>query len=397
MSRHSSLPAIALAFCLLVSATTFAQSENQAISPIDVLYLVTNNTIQTYNIDSSYGSATLYGTLTVPAPTNSYAFLTPGANDHYIYVFCTCGAEDMDLLVYATDSNGAPQAPPIQTIKNTGFYPLLIDPNGTLAYTAQAIQNSSQQLEVGIRAIALNPKTGILTVFPNFSAIESPPGGLCNPENSYAYPGLYLAGFNLSGTQLIEYWSCGGYDDSADYYYTRKVNQQTGALGPEMPTVGAGSSEDEFSTVTFTPTSILSFTNYGYEGSVNELSVYWPNATLNFSCTYTVFDACGYSGGIDADRTGQFVFFYTNTGATEVARLNMTTKTFETVGIPLADTINSFSLDDRLIYGFRTLSWNGDYVIPVYVFDPGTGLVTDNGMTITMPNEYSILIPALWY
>ena len=161
--------------------------------------------------------------------------------------------------------------------------------------------------------------------------------------------------------------------------------------------MGAGSSESEYSTVTFTPTAILSFQNEGYENSANELYVYWTNATLDFSCTYATLDACSYSSGIAADRTGEFVFFYTYTGGTEVTRLNVNQKTIEPVGTPLANMIDAFSLDDRLIYGFRTLSSNGQYVIPVYVFDAGTGLVTDNGTVITMPNEYSSLIPASRY
>jgi hypothetical protein len=400
MSRHSFFPAITLAVCLLVPATIFAQNTNQTKSPIDVLYFVTNNTIQTYNVDPGYGNATLYGTLTVPAPSNTYPIFVPGANDHYIYVWCACGTGGTDLQVYATDSNGAPQGPPIQALRfKTAFRNFVIDPNGSLAYAAEPLQNSAQLPESGIRAFAIDPNTGILTPFPTLSAIEYPPPGetICTSSNPFG-PGYFsLAGFNVAGTRLTDVWGCGGYDDSEDYYYTRAVNVQTGALGPDVPTVGAGSSEDTIFTVTFTPTSILSFTNYGFEGSQNELDVYWPNATLDFSCTYTIFDACSYSGGVTADRSGKFVFFYTDTGATEVARLNMTKKTFEPVGIPLADTINTFSLDDKLIYGFRTLSWNGEYVTPVYVFDPSTGLVTDNGMTITMPNESSILIPALRY
>jgi hypothetical protein len=75
----------------------------------------------------------------------------------------------------------------------------------------------------------------------------------------------------------------------------------------------------------------------------------------------------------------------------------MIEKTLEPVGIPLADPIIAFSLDDRLIYSSPTLQCNGQYVIPVYVFDPGTGLVTDNGAGITMPSEGSYLIPALRY
>jgi hypothetical protein len=401
MSRHSSFPAITLAVCLLllVCATTFAQSENQATTPVDVLYLVTNNTIQTYNVDPSYGNATLYGTLTVPAPSNSYPVFVPGANDHYIYVWCMCGTEGTDLQVYATDSNGAPQAPPIQAVEfKTTFWNFVIDPNGTLAYATQPLQNSSQESEYGIRAFALSPRTGILTVLPSLSAVEYPPAGeFCSQSNPFSDPIFSLNGFNLNGTQLIDDWRCSGYDDWTGYYYTRTVDRQTGALGPDVATVGTSSSEDEYSTVTFTPTSILSFQGEGFEGGTSGLSVYWPNATLDFSCDATTFDACIYSGGIAADRTGKFVFFYTDAGATEVARLNMAKQTFEAVGIPLADVINSFSLDDKLIYGWRTSSSNGNYVIPVYVFDPSTGLVTDNGITITMPNVLTTLVPALRY
>jgi hypothetical protein len=398
MSRHSSLPAITLAVCLLVPTTFFAQSVNQTASPIDVLYFVTNSTIQTYDVDPSSGSAALYGTLTVPGPSNSSPVFVPGTNDRYIYVLCTCGTTGTIVLVYAADSHGAPQNPPVQTVEfDTVFRNFVINPNGTLAYAGQALQNS-QQPGAGIRGFALSPNTGILTPFPKLTAITYPPAdGICGPDNPFGQPGFSLAGFNLDGTQLVDDWSCSGYDDWVGYYYTRHVDQETGALGPDVPTVGTGGSEDEFSTVTFTPTSILSFANYGFENSPNELYVYWPNATLDFSCTETMLDACSDSNAIAADRTGKFIFFYTYTGGTEVTKLNVNNKKIEPVGIPLADTINTFSLDDQIIYGSRTLSWNGQYVIPVYGFDPSTGLITNFGQTITMPNEYSILIPALRY
>jgi hypothetical protein len=164
--------------------------------------------------------------------------------------------------------------------------------------------------QIGLRTFAIDPKTGILTLLPTVSAISPPLGGLCNHENPYADPSFSLVGFYLGGTQLIDYWNCGGYDDWTDYYYTQTVDQQTGALGPEVTTVGAGGSMDEVSGVVFTPTSILSFTNEGFEDSQNELGVYWPNATLDFSCTYAMLDACGYSGGIATDLTGKFIFFY---------------------------------------------------------------------------------------
>ena len=233
---------------------------------------------------------------------------------------------------------------------------------------------------------------------PTLSAVTSPPlDGLCNVDNYFADPGFSLVGFNLSGTQLIDVWGCDGKDDSVGYYYTQTVSQENGALGPRVATVGDWSSFEEYTTVTFTPAAILSFDNQGDEGAGNELNVYWANATLNFSCTYTMLDACSYSNGISTDRTGNFIFFYTYTGAIEVTRLDMNQKKIEPVGIPLADPIEAFSIDDRLIYSAPILSWNGDYVIPVYVFDPGTGLVTDHGQGITMLSNAYSLIPALRY
>ncbi len=399
MSRHSSLPAITLAVCLLVPTTIFAQSANRTTSAIDVLYFVTYSTIQTYNVDPTYSLGTLYGTLTVPAPLDGYPVFVAGANDRYIYVWCACGTDGSVVQVYATDLNGAPQAPPIQTVKfKAAFRNFVIDPSGRLAYATEPLQNSSQQPEFGIQAFDLNPNTGILTAFPTLSAVEyPPPAEICSSSNPFADPSFSLNGFNLSGTQLIDDWRCSGHDNGVGYYYSRTVDQQTGALGPDVLTVGTGSSEDEYNTVTFTPTSMLSFTNYGYEDSPNELDVYWPNAKPDFSCTYTRLDACSYSSGITADRTGNFIFFYTYSGGTDVTRLNMTNKTIEPVGIRLPDSINSLSLDDRLIYGGRTLSSNGQYGIPIYIFDPGTGLITDNHQSITMPYESTILIPALRY
>lgn len=402
MSRHSFLMVVSLAGCLLVPTITVAKSTNQTSSPIDVAYLVTQDstdtyTIQTYDVDPGYGDATLYGTLSVYAPPKGYYAFVPGADDHFIYGFCSCGAEGTVLQVYATDAHGAPQNPPIQTVKfGTAISPFLIDPNGTLAYATQPLENASGVRsgvrKVGILAFALDPATGIVTVPPTMSTVSAP---LVCTNNPFGPPSFWLVGFNRSGTQMIDAWDCDGHGDSTDYYYTQTVNQETGALGLPVGTVGAGTSESEYDTVTFTPNAILSFENQGYDGSANELYVYGLNAKLEFSCTYTMLDACSYSGSIAADRTGNFIFFYTYTGGTEVTRLNVNEKTIEPVGTPLAGTIDTFSLDDRLIYGFRILSWNGEYVIPVYVFDPGTGLVTNNGMVITMPNEYSSLIPAL--
>jgi hypothetical protein len=402
MCRHSSLMAVTLATSLFVfvPAITFANGYDRSPSPIDVVYLVNQDTtetytIQIYNVDPGYGDATLAGTLSLHVPSRSHPVIVPGADDHYVYLLYRDGTGASVLQVYATDANGAPQEPPVQTVNfKTAISQFMIDPNGTLAYATQQVQGEQDVVKAGILALAVDPKTGMVTVPTSFIDVATAPI-YCSPRNPFGPPSFGLIEFNVSGSQLIDAWGCSGHGDGTNFFFTQDVNQETGSLGWPVPTVGSGYSNDEYNSVSFTPAAIFSFTNYGYDGSRNELDVYWPNATLDFSCTYTMFDACAYSGGIATDRTGKFIFFYTNAGGTEVTRVNMEKKTIEPVGIPLANTIEAFSLDDRLIYGYRTLSWNSEYVIPVYVFDPGTGLVTNNGMEITMPSEYASLIPAL--
>jgi len=403
MSRHSFFMAVRLASCLLVSASGFAQRTHSiSPTPIDVLYLFSQNTMQTYTIQTydvypSNGYAELAGTLSLEAPLGRHCSLVPGAKDHYVYLFCANGAKGSVLQVYATDLNGAPQGLPVQTVNfKAAISQFMIDPNGTLAYATQQAQGVGGAVKVGILALAVDPETGMVTVPTMFIDVATAPASWSR-TNPFGPPSFSLIEFNASGTELIDAWGNSGHGDATNLFFTQAVNQETGALGRPVPTVGDGYSNDEHDTVTFTPTAIFSFTNYGYDGSRNKLDVYWLNATLDFSCTYTTFDACAYSGGITTDRSGNYIFFYTNAGGTEVTRVNMEKKTIEPVGIPLANTIAAFSLDDRLIYSFRTLTWDGEYVIPVYAFDPATGLVTNNGTEITMLNEYASVIPALRY
>ena len=405
MSRHSFFMAVSLASCLFLSAVAFAQRANSiGPLPIDVLYLANQDTretftIQTYNVDPGYGNATLAGTLSLGLPSRSFPSIVPSANDHYVYVYYREDPTDTVLQVYATDANGVPQSPPVETVNFQALISqFVIDPNGKWAYGTQPVQNAWGRSTVEISAFEIDSGTGMVTIPPTSGTISRPPlENICSPQNPFGPPGFGLVGFNATGTQLIDGWGCAGEDNSVGYYYTQTVNPETGALGLPVGTVGTSSSEDEYSTVTFTPTAIFSFRGSDYNNGPSGLVVYWPNATLDFSCTDEMLEACGYSGGIATDRTGKFLFFYTNAGGTQVTRVNMENKTIEPVGVPLANVITAFSLDDRLIYGWRSLSWNGEYVIPVYVFDPGTGLVSNNGMEITMRSEYSSLIPAMRY
>ena len=292
MFRHSFLMAVSLASCLFVSAKTFGQRTHSiGPTPMDVVYLVNQDTtetytIQTYDVYPFDGGAILSGTLSVHTPLGRYCSLVPGAKDHYVYLFCAHGVKGSVLQVYATDSNGTLQYPAVQVINfRAAISQFMIDPNGTLAYATQQVQGEQAVVKVGILALALDPKTGMVTVPTSFIDVATAPL-YCSPRNPFGPPSFSLIEFNVSGSQLIDAWGCSGHGDATNFFFTQDVNEETGSLGRPVPTVGSGYSNDEYNSVTFTPTGIFSFTNYGYDGSQNELDIYWPNAKLDFLCTY---------------------------------------------------------------------------------------------------------------
>jgi hypothetical protein len=385
--------ALALSF-LIPPTTTIAQTTPEASSPLDVLYLVTGTEIQTYNVDPQSGVPTKYGVSAIPLP--AYPTVVPSLDDRFLYILGNnIETKTSILLVYQTDSNGVPQNPPIQTMNfRTSVSNFVLDSRGAFAYAVRSRQNSQQQTLAEIRSFTVNPQTGLLVESPKPRATY-PPNGPCG--TGLLDSGLFfLVGFNSSRNQLYDEWFCAALDTETSRFYTRQVDQHTGALGPDVPlTTGGSSGTGQIFSVNITPIAILNYYNAGFNGNENSLSVYPPTGgtTPIFTCAWAMLALCGTSGAEIPDRSGNYIFFSTNQGGAEVTKLDLNESKIVDLGISIPDFVEAFSLDDKLIYG-QSKSYGRQPVMPIYVFDPGSGSIT-NRSEVPLPSPYSTPVPAL--
>lgn len=365
-------------------------------APVEVVYVsgshLYGSTLLTYNVNPQTGFATQLGQGITLENTTSGATIVPSPNDHFLYVTAYNG--DEYLWVYATDANGVPQVPPIQTVKLNNDSALSIDPNGTLAYIGHVTQNSHGELVYSIYAFEINPTTGMVKLPGNLVATYRPNG----PCGSGAeYPGMNVLGFNSSGSRMYDEWGCPYYDTETATYYSQSVDQKTGALGPETEILEWNNTNEGFDLVNITPTAALLFNvpndyNYG----INSLSVYpltGGNSPL-FTCTAEMLEACGYALGETVDPSGRYPFFELSEDSTQITRLELGQKKIVDTGNYVDGVVMGFSPDDALIYA-QDQELNNPWVFPIYVFDPSTGGVTYTGGMISSQSPVNQLIPAL--
>lgn len=390
-SCHSPLLMSALNLCLLLPASlTIAQTTPSGLSPqVEVVYVLDHNQVVTYDVDPDTGIPTQQGTL---AAVPFFPTIIPSIDDHFLYVTGTDKGV-YKLWAYATDATGSPQNPPIQTLTfKSGTWNFTVHPNGKFAYAAQLVRNSQGQNVPGIRFFKIDPSTGQLIESPKLLDTY-PLNGPCQSGESGAFG---LLGFYPDGSQLNEVWNCAGFGNSTAYYYTRHVDQQTGALGPDVQTITANSfTGGGYSRVHVTPKAILNhFINADFFNNI--MHVYLPAGGPGplFSCTFSMLEACGSSSSEAVDPTGTYIFFSTQNG-TGITKLEMATKQIVDTGnsIPAGSEVMTFSPDEKLIY---TLSGSNPYILPIYIFDWSTGAVRTSGGEISVPGSLPpSIVPAL--
>lgn len=389
-SRLSSI--LALTLTILIPALSRAAQNAPSSSAIDIAYIVNNGAIETYDVDPLTGIPTDEGQFGVP-PVNPTVI--PSSNDHFLYVIGNNpGSGALELWVYANNSIGVPQYPPIQTINFESYTSnFIIDPNGTLAYAVQYSKNSQGETLAGIRFFTINPNTGMLVKSPKVLATY-PPNGPCGSGAESA--GLGLPGFNPRGNELYDYWFCDYHDSYNATYYTRQVDQTTGALGPDVQTFAWLNGDQGFDYVNFTPSALLDFEiPNDYQQGINALNVYplTGGTTPIFSCTAAMLQTCGYGISDAVDPSGNYIFFQISLGSTQITKLDLAAQEIVPTGSSFPEVVQIFSPDDTLIY-MRDQNANG--IIPIYVFDAATGSVNYNGGEITVqPLPFYTIVPAV--
>jgi hypothetical protein len=389
MQRHSSFLTLALASSLVTPLTTIvAQTASPSAPQVEVVYLLDHNEVVTYDVDPLTGIPTRQGTLAV-LPFSP--IIITSVDDHFLYVTGTDKGV-WHLWAYAIDPTGSPHDPPIQTLTfKSGTWNFIPNPNGTFAYAAQLVRNSQGQNVVGIRYFSIDASNGRLSESPKVLAVYSLDGP-CLPGTG---GGFDLLGFSPDGNQLNEAWYCTSYDTNTQYYYTRRVNQQTGALGPDVQTIVTGGTTVAYNLVTITPQAIFDYYNLGFSGSTNILYVYPPRGGANpiFHCTFDMLAACSRATNPTVDPSGNYIFFYTPNG-TGIAKVELAGKQIVETGnsIPAGRDVMAFSPDERIIY---TRNGSNPYLVGTYIFDLATGAVNPGGEISVPGSSPPSIVPAL--
>jgi hypothetical protein len=392
-SRASFLPSsrfllfFSLVLCLFVAIFgSLSMSAQSASSGVEIVYALEGSTLQTYDVDRQTGSATEQGQ-GVTLDT-ALGLIVASADGRFLYVTGNSGGEY--LWVYATDATGVPQLPAIQTLSLENTYsPLMINPDGTLAYAVESSQTYRFETLDGVRAFAINPMTGM--VQEESQPVETfPPNGPCKVGVQAA--GFAIVAFSPDGSQMYGTWGCGYYDVETGTYYSQAVNQKTGALGPQTQIFNWTSASNSSTNLTnITPSAILSFDvpndfNYG----ISSLGVSSLGGSPLFTCTAAMLEACGYATWDTVDPSGRFILFQISADSTQITRLELAQKKIADTGNYVDGTVMGISPDDALIYTLDEQLINS-FPYTVYVFDPATGAVTYTGGQIvlsTYPNQF---------
>jgi len=387
---------VAVSVCLLFSnlavqgATTASPS-----SGTEVAYLLDGSTVHTYDIDRSTGNPTEQGSgVTIDSVSNT-VFL-PSSNDHFIYVTGYDTSNVEWLWVYATDSTGVPQLPAVQALNLTDggltTYDFVINTNGTLAYAAESMYTAQYYALAKISKFDVDPTTGIVTKASK-PAATYPKNGPCSPPAEAIF---YVYGFNPGGTELYDVWDCNyPYANDSANYYKRSINPTTGVLGPDKQFFSWLDQNEGQDVVNITPSSLVYFsipnnTSYG----MNSVNVYSLAGQLQFSCTASMLEACGYGLWNFVDPAGKFDLLEVAYDLTDITTIDRAAKKLVDTDNYVPGTFIGFALDDALIYT-QQANVSNPWVYPIYVFNPNTGAVTYTGGEIWDQTGAGTLIPAL--
>lgn len=391
---HRSSFSVVFAVAVCLSAALSAQASSST-SSIQIVYVLAGSTVQTYHVDPQTGFPTQQGQGVI-LPTATDPALVASKNDRFLYVTGYDSQIREHFWVFATDSTGVPQLPAIQEIKfpNTGGFE--IHPDGTLAYAVESGPNSKGEIVAAIRKFSVNPTTGMVREYEKAAAID-PPNGPCSPASQFPGPGMSLLGFNSSGTQMYTQWYCPYPDSTSSFYYSRTVNQKTGAVGPNVPLFTWSDGSLGTDLVNITRSALLYFNVPDpYNVGLSSVKVYPPTGGKKplFACTASMLEACGYGSYDWVDRSGNYIFIPISPDTTQITKLELQKKKIVDTGYYVSGIVWAFSPDDALVYAEDGQLMN-PYIFYVYVFNPATGGVTYTGGQISSPGVVDAVVTAL--
>jgi hypothetical protein len=379
------------AFLVLLSlcCLAFAQNESDPInssSPssaaIQVVYVIDNATLTTYNVNPQTLQAAEAGTLTLPESVYPQIQASPNGKFLYYTTFENYSQQGQKLYVYQTNASGVPNSTPVQTLSVTRLGSLVIDPVSNFIYAEFAGPQGSEDTPYAIERYVMDPATGKISqpvVEAKYSLASSEGGLFCS---------LSVMNVNPAGTELYDGIPCSNPFGEQAAFNERAINTSTGALGPDVQIYSwnndeTGSTQSDY----FVRSLLFDFVdNYG-ETDANQVNIYpiQPNVTTPvIYCGTDQFAPCGDFIDALVHPSAQYVFLTDPSSTTYIGQVNLSSRQIVPESGSIPYEVQEFSPDGTIAYGANDV--NGALDIEIYGFNAATGAVTQGG-TISVPSD----------
>ncbi len=351
--------------CLLLLLPSFALGQNIASivrgnqslpagsppsSTVQVLYVVDNSVLTTYNVDPQTFQPTAVGTTTMPKA--KYASIQTSPDGQFLYYFAnpTYYSGHQKLYVFDTDATGVPGSTPVQAANANQLIGATINPAGTFFYSVAVGPAGPQTTNYSIVRNVISPVNGSLSqpVTEATYALDNDPSG----NDCY----LSVLGFNPAGTTMYDGIICSGpHGSGSETYNQRSVDLQTGALGPDEQAytfsyyAGSGYAGVQFeNNLLFT---FASFFNQGPNASTVQIYQTQPLSTTPLvNCAASMLAICGDYGSARAHPSGEYVFLGGANYQTDIAQVDLTTQQLVQINT-VPSNVEQLSPDGSVIYG----------------------------------------------
>jgi hypothetical protein len=391
--------------CLLLLLPSFAFTQNSIArrseppsggalpsATVQVLYVVDNSVLTTYNIDPQTFQATVVGTTTMPSA--KYVSIQTSPNGQFLYYFAnpTYYSGHQKLYVFDTDATGVPASTPVQVTSDNQLLGAAIDPAGAFFYSVAVGPAGPQTTNYSIVRNVINPANGSLSqpVSEATYALDNDPSG----DDC----GLEILGFNPAGTALYDEIFCSSpHGSGSETFNQRSVDLQTGALGADEQVYSFSFyAASGFAGVQFENNLLFAFTSFFNQGpNANTVQIYQtqpPSTTPLVNCASSMLAICGSYGSAHAHPSGEYVFLENTNYLTDILQVDLTTQQLTQVNT-IPDNVEKFSPDGSVIYGDNP----DNSEIRIAGFDAANGEVKLGG-SVLLPHIFDdYWIPAQRY
>jgi hypothetical protein len=331
-----------------------------------VLYVIDKAAVSTYAVDKNALAFVLLGQPVNLIPTGSVLQFVPAPNDDFLYVLWSDTGNQQHISVYATDTSGIPQTPPVQTLDAPSLYQFNIHRSARFVYMMQ-VRNLGAEYISTVRLFYVNSANGKLHEDPTLQGSYGP---------YYVLP-AWLYGFSADGSKIY----LSRQDSQGRFFEQRSLNVENGTVGPDVvlyePASGWMNSD---MLVIGTQVMVDEHRASGATGYIDVLPLAPRPRRHLFRCTAAMLPACETATDVQIDPTGQYLFLTDPpTREVHVTRILLKARKVQDTGNDIPMTTETpgfaFSSDGTLVYAVLA----SDSSVHVYSFNAVSGQLVGGG------------------